>query len=192
MKLRFWLVTIVLFMMAAQTNAAASVCSPADIRAVISGVVITVAPRAGPSDCSDQASSSEYLDSLVNLAASSWTLPIGWSPFPRAVVKFEFSEDGGLINLTTVESSSSEISACSHQVLNSAARRLVPQFPGCLSGLDFTADIEIPWNFIGIIEPAKEGVPVRLKTLDIKDLKDLKDFTPTLDIQKLDSFDPNE
>jgi hypothetical protein len=189
MILRFCLLTIVLFSIASQTSAMASVCSPADIRAVIAGVLITVTPRPGPSKCSDQSSSSEYLDALVNLAASSWALPIGWSPFPSAIVKFEFSKGGGLINLTTIESSSSEISACSHQVLNFAAQRLAPRFPGCLSGLGFTANVEIPWNSIGIIRPALEDVPLEMKVLSIGDLKE---FTPSLDIQELDSFEPNE
>ena len=196
MKPRSWLLAGTFFAFNFHASASDLDCPSTSTNREIVGVMITITPEKN-ARCQDQATSSNYLHTLEHLAASSWPLPIGWSPFPGAIVDFRFSNDGAVIDTSIVESTSIAISACGCQVLESAARRLASQFPDCLSGLIASADIKIPWNSIGIIKAPLKDVPVSSTSFEAKDLeifkiRDLEALTPTLDIKELDSFEPNE
>jgi hypothetical protein len=196
MKPRSWLLAGTFFAFSFHASASDLDCPSNPTSREIVGVMITITPEKN-ARCQDQSISSNYLRTLEHLASSYWPLPIGWSPFPGAIVNFRFSDDGAVIDTSIVESTSFDISACGYQVLESAAQRLASQFPDCLSGLIVTADIKIPWKSIGIIKAPLEDVPVSSTTFDAGDLeilkiRDLEALTPTLDIKELDSFEPNE
>ena len=196
MKPRSWLLVGAFFAFGSHASASDSDCPLNPPSQEIVGVMITITPEKN-AKCQDQAASSNYLHTLERLAASSWPLPIGWSPFPGAIVDFRFSDDGAVIDTAIIESTSFDISACGYQVLESAAQRLASQFPNCLSGLTVSADIKIPWKSIGIIKAPLDDAPVSTTTFTAEDLElfkigDLERFTPDLDIKELDSFEPNE
>jgi hypothetical protein len=197
MNPRSWLLTGTFFALCFQANASNLDCPPNPTSHEIVGVTITITPEKDGTKCRDRTTPSKYLHALERLAESSWPLPIGWSPFPGAVVDFRFSDDGALIDAAIVESTSFDISACGYQVLESAAQELASQFPQCLSGLFVSADIKVPWNSIGIIKQPLEDAPTSSTTFEAGDLEilnigDLERFTPALDIKELDSFEPND
>jgi hypothetical protein len=189
MKQRPWLLAGASFAFALHAFASDLVCPSKPANRETMGVIITIAFDADATKCQDPGASSDYLNAFARLAESSWPLPIGWSPFPSAVVNFRFSDHGAVIDPLIVESTSFDISACGHQVLELAAQRLASQFPDCLSGLIVSADIKVPWNTIGVIDPPLEDAPVSSTTFKEGDLEA---FTPTLNIQDLDSFEPGE
>jgi hypothetical protein len=196
MKPRSWLLAGAFFAFGFHASASDLDCPSNPPSREIVGVMIAITPEKN-AKCQDQATSSNYLHALEHLAASSWPLPIGWSPFPGANVDFRFSDDGAVIDTAIVESTSFDIGACGCQVLESAAQRLASQFPNCLSGLIFSADIKIPWKSISIIKAPLEDAPVSSTTFTAEDLEvhkvgDLEALTPVLDIKELDSFEPNE